>query len=674
LLHGFDNRRNEQNQETALEKMLLTSPRTRRRRVRIQVQETLKRIRAEREQLCSSSQLSCDENSTVNRNPKETLADTTDNLFVSLDLNNGNAVDIELQNNESELLHIDCTEVGNITRREELASWAVTHNIPHNALSSLLQLTRKWLPHEGFPKDPRTLLKTERLIEISLIEGGSFYHFGVSTQILKILRDVELINVRLPHLEVFQNQPNLITLKIGVDGLPISRSSNLQFWPLLGKLDQDPYSRVFIISIFYGTTKPQNLNSYLGSFVEEMMEIEKVGIVFNNITYSLRIRCIVADAPARSFIKRIKSHNGYYGCEKCYRRGTYKNSRIIYPVKAPGDEYSDQSFKERWYEAHHKDISTSPLESLSLGMISQIPLDYMHLCLLGTMKKLLLVWTEGKRPYKLSNGQQNLVSKRLKSYRVHIPQEFARKCRGMNELKHWKATELRLFLIYVGPVALRKILDQRRYEHFLCYHTAIYILSLDLGDKKEWINFAQCLIDKFVTQIPILYYKELLVYNMHSLTHLCADVKVHGSLDNFSAFEFENYMQTLKRMLRSKSCHLSQVVRRVGEAEALRLKETVSKNQKLISVSKPNNCYVDNDGRIIVLEKQLTETVFVANRFRTKCNMESYPCESHKLGIHVVSDLTETDSFEICKSQISKKCLLLPLSEKKYFCVPMCNY
>jgi len=42
----------------------------------------------------------------------------------------------------------------------------------------------------------------------------------------------------------------------------------------------------------------------------------------------------------------------------------------------------------------------------------------------------------------------------LASVRKHISDEFARKPRSLSEVKMWKATELRQFLLYTGPIAL----------------------------------------------------------------------------------------------------------------------------------------------------------------------------------------------------------------------------
>ena len=39
-----------------------------------------------------------------------------------------------------------------------------------------------------------------------------------------------------------------------------------------------------------------------------------------------------------------------------------------------------------------------------------------------------------------------------------MPSEFARQPSGLDELKIWKATELRTFLLHVGPIVLNYIL------------------------------------------------------------------------------------------------------------------------------------------------------------------------------------------------------------------------
>lgn len=49
----------------------------------------------------------------------------------------------------------------------------------------------------------------------------------------------------------------------------------------------------------------------------------------------------------------------------------------------------------------------------------------------------------------------------------------------------------------------------------------------------------------------MLYGEHFISYNVHSLIHLPKFVKTHGSLDNFSCFRYENYLQKIKNCLKS---------------------------------------------------------------------------------------------------------------------------
>jgi hypothetical protein len=136
-----------------------------------------------------------------------------------------------------------------VSKVELLRIWALNHNITQSALNGLLGLVTKWLPSEGFPNDSRTLLKTPRKIVLSEICGGQFYHFGLAEGIVNSLKS-GMKEFRLPNLDSLRNISDLLTVKIGIDGLPISKSSNKQFWPILCSVDQSISSRPFIVSLF----------------------------------------------------------------------------------------------------------------------------------------------------------------------------------------------------------------------------------------------------------------------------------------------------------------------------------------------------------------------------------------------------------------------------------------
>ena len=55
------------------------------------------------------------------------------------------------------------------------------------------------------------------------------------------------------------------------------------------------------------------------------------------------------------------------------------------------------------------------------------------------------------------------------------------------------------------------------------------------------------------------------VYNVHALIHLANDCKKFGCSNNFSAFPFENFLQSLKKLVRKPELPLQQVVKRLDE-------------------------------------------------------------------------------------------------------------
>lgn len=82
------------------------------------------------------------------------------------------------------------------------------------------------------------------------------------------------------------------------------------------------------------------------------------------------------------------------------------------------------------------------------------------------------------------------------------------------------------------------------------------------------VDFAGKMLLSFVSKFSTLYGRFHIVYNVHSLIHLANDVKVHGSLDSFSCFGFENYLGKIKRLLRNSRLPLSQIRRRLSEIDA----------------------------------------------------------------------------------------------------------
>lgn len=88
----------------------------------------------------------------------------------------------------------------------------------------------------------------------------------------------------------------------------------------------------FVIGIFCGNSKPDPLNLYLEDFVNELSELLENGIVHKNLHYYIRIHSFICDAPAKAYIKCVKSHGGYASCDKCTEYGQYVNDRVILSI------------------------------------------------------------------------------------------------------------------------------------------------------------------------------------------------------------------------------------------------------------------------------------------------------------------------------------------------------
>jgi len=149
--------------------------------------------------------------------------------------------------------------------------------------------------------------------------------------------------------------------------------------------------------------------------------------------------------------------------------------------------------------------------------------------------------------------------------------------------------EFRLFMLYVGKIVLKGILQTEVYNHFLAFSIALCILVSPTLSASHAM-YAEQLLGWFVETCKQLYGDEFLVYNVHSLTHLAAEAVTFGSLDSCSGFPFENYLQQMKRLVRSGRNPPVQIAKRLGEMKppkAVNLRNTVS-----VSTNPNNNVYI----------------------------------------------------------------------------------
>jgi hypothetical protein len=385
----------------------------------------------------------------------------------------------------------------------------------------------------------------------------------------------------------------------------------------------------------YGKTKPNDLE-FLTDTINELKNMLQNGIVYNDRPLRVSLKCVVCDAPARSFVKGTKLFSGYYGCDKCSQRGEW-NGRLTYPEYRNVDLRTDQLFRQQANANHHNRLS--PFCELPIDMIKTFPIDYMHQDCLGVMKRLLLAWVKcGIRAIKMSKQHADLISQKLLEIKQFMPTCFARKPRSLDEIDRWKATELRQFLLYTGKIVLKGILRPDLYEHFLCFSIGISILvSPELC--RQHLQYAKNIFEYFVAKSEKLYGKEFLVYNVHTLIHMADEVSNHGCLDAFSAFPFENYLQTLKSYVRHGNKPVIQILNRLSEQQlSSNVNELVSKEQPEIKAqTRPNNTFIlDNNNCCEVVG--LDNTGILCRVFSSSNAWFNKPCDSRIVGIHAVSE------------------------------------
>ena len=167
------------------------------------------------------------------------------------------------------------------------------------------------------------------------------------------------------------------------------------------------------------------------------------------------------------------------------RKNSKRSGRVCFPGIGPFNLKNDEDFARNVYNDFDEETILKAIPFF--GGISSVPLDYMHLVLLGVVKKLISLWLLGPLKVRLSATQVNKITKSLLTLRWSIPSEFVRKPRTLQEYRFWKASEFRTFLLYTGPVVLKNILPATMYFNFIMLHSAVTILISDTHQHEKLI-------------------------------------------------------------------------------------------------------------------------------------------------------------------------------------------
>ncbi|XP_066916940.1 uncharacterized protein [Clytia hemisphaerica] len=237
---------------------------------------------------------------------------------------------------------------------ERLKQWSLKNHCTRACVNEILGIVGDL--GCNVPKDKRTLLKTQRTVTQTAMGLGNYIYIGVENRVTKLL--------------AYDCNMDCITLFVNMDGLPLFKSSTINLWPILVQFHNfKPIS----VAFFCGKSKPP-FNEFMHDFVVEMKNLINNGITFNNLHYPVSLFCITSDAPARSGMKGIIQHTGFFSCERCGIRGVSHKNRIVFDRDQEGadEERTDELFRENVYAIPDEDGKRHQMASLSLPTYQSI--------------------------------------------------------------------------------------------------------------------------------------------------------------------------------------------------------------------------------------------------------------------------------------------------------------
>ncbi|CAF0945088.1 unnamed protein product [Brachionus calyciflorus] len=199
------------------------------------------------------------------------------------------------------------------------------------------------------------------------------------------------------------SKSNYLNLMVYTDGIQISKSNKLNFWPVICGLEdlpikiRDSIKNKIIFGVWQGKKKPTSdiLFRYLKNSI---LKINQNGINVEQgeykKTFYFQIYGILCDTPAKALVLNMNQFNGHYGCLYCFNPGKWSKfyhkmlyEQTDYPLRNNDDfrsDYQDGTDIET-VNGLKGDIELSDMIILP----NSVPIDYMHMVCLGIFKNLL---------------------------------------------------------------------------------------------------------------------------------------------------------------------------------------------------------------------------------------------------------------------------------------------
>ena len=358
----------------------------------------------------------------------------------------------------------------------------------------------------------------------------------------------------------FLSQTYNISFTVNTDGVnKYSSSSAGHLWPVYIMINELPkehrFKKKFIIPAYiYCDKQDPNMLTFLNPLVGKLNALNGTGIhVPNSADGNINVRCMLfvatADLPARADLMNMKRFNGKCVCHLCKAEGKGygpNNIHRYWPY--------EQNIEKRTHEDQVKYASKATQKQAVMGvkghsifakllfpfdLIRSFAIDWMHCVCLGVVKYIMqLQMSDGnKDKFFYIGAKKAAMSRKLLS--IKPPDIVGRLPRSLEDLKHWKATELKNWLLHYSIAVLHKILNPLYIFHWSLLVGAIGILCSD-SISNEDLRHADSMLQDFVLLMGVLYGPTKCTMNIHMLQHFAYYVSRRGPLWAYSCFAFES--------------------------------------------------------------------------------------------------------------------------------------
>ncbi|XP_073724631.1 uncharacterized protein [Misgurnus anguillicaudatus] len=438
-------------------------------------------------------------------------------------------------------------------------------------------------------------------LEISTLNSGSFFiNVPIAPQIQALLQNPEISNNIAYRYERSKNEhiisdiydgymyaqlskagellsdPNNFSFNFNSDGSPLYKSSKFSIWPIQLHLNELPpkirFQNVMLAGLWFGAREPV-MHIFLKPFVNQAKDLVYKGVTWRKnrecITSKIVGLCCCVDSKARPAIQNTTQLNGYFGCGFCLHPGTLVDRQVKYTITTT--EYADRDAEGMLSDmelalANNSSVrgvkGPSPLINMPyFDIVWGFVPDYMHAVLLGVIRQLTeLLLNNSDQPYYIGSPNiMRVIENRLRN--IKPPHLITRLPRPLTDLKFWKASEWRAWLLFYSLPVLNGLLQTCYIKHLSLLVSAVFLLLKEQVSFQD-VNLADEMLLEFVVRFQLLYGEASMTFNVHLLTHLAKSVKLWGPLWAHSAFVFENANGELLKLVHGTKCVALQIVNR----------------------------------------------------------------------------------------------------------------